>query len=243
MISVNKKKTKGIIIKTSDYKENAQLVHLLTSNGLADYICRGAKKVESKMRHLTQELTYVEIITTNNKTLNTITEGNVIDNFTSIKEDSNKLLSAMSMLESVNSFKNHIDDYNTLFNFLLFSLNFMKETNYPMSLLNIFDIKLTYLLGIAPLFSKCVNCENDGKYMSITYGGLLCEKCHNEYVFDEKTSEVIRMIFNIKPNRINEEFLIFIFEHQNMINVFIKEYYQIHLSYTNNIRQLSEKLA
>lgn len=243
MISVNKKKTKGIVIKTSDYKENAQLVHLLTTTGLEDYICRGAKKVESKMRHLTQEITYVEIITTNNKTLNTITEGQVLDNFTIIKDDSNKLLATMSMLESINSFKNHIDDYKTLFNFLLFSLNFMKETNYPTALLNVFDIKLTYLLGIAPLFSKCVNCDNEGQYMSISYGGLLCEKCRNQHTFDLTTSEVIRMIFNIKPKKLNEEFLSFIFKYQNMIDIFVKEYYLIHLSYTNKIRQLTEKLA
>lgn len=243
MVSIAKKKTKGIVIKTSDYKDNALIVHLLTSKGLEDYICRGAKKVESKMRHLTQELTYIEVVVTNNKTLNTITEGEVLENFTIIKDNTEKLLVGMTILESINSFKDHIDNYETLFNFTLFTLNFLKTTDYSKELLNVYDIKLTYLLGIAPLFSKCVNCGNDGKYMSIQNGGLLCDRCKNDHVFDLKTSEIIRLIFNIKPNKINDEFLNFISEYQNLLNIFVKEYYISHLSYTNKMRQISEKLA
>ena len=113
MISINKKKIKGIVIKTSDYKDNAQIIHLLTEKGLESFICRGAKKVESKMRHLTQEITYVELVVTSNKSLNTITEGEVLENYTAIKDNSDKLLVAMSMLETVNSFKNHIENYET----------------------------------------------------------------------------------------------------------------------------------
>lgn len=243
MISINKKKIKGIVIKTSDYKDNAQIIHLLTEKGLDSFICRGAKNVESKMRHLTQEITYVELVVTSNKSLNTITEGEVLENYTAIKDNSDKLLVAMSMLETVNTFKNHIENYETLFNFLLYSLTYLKETQFPNEFLNIFDIKMTYLLGIAPLFSKCVNCENEGRFMSVSYGGLLCDKCKESNVFDIRVSEMIRMIFNIKPNKINDDFLKIVSEYQKILNIFVKEYYSFHLSYTNNIRQLTEKLA
>lgn len=243
MISVNKKKTKGIVIKTSDYKDNALIIHLLTPNGPEDYICRGAKKIESKMRYISQELTYIEVFVTNNKVLNTITEGEVLENYTDIKDNTEKLLIAMSMLESVNYFKNHIDDHTTLFNFLLQCLNLLSKSEFAKDLLNVFDIKLTYLLGIAPLFSKCVNCNNEGQFMSISYGGLLCSNCKDDKVFDEKTSEIIRLIFNIKPAKINDDFLKFINTYQNLVSIFVKEYYNIHLSYTNNLRHISEKLA
>ena len=87
MITVKKQKLKGIVIKQETYKEDSSKITLFTEDGLYNFIAKGTKKIESKLRPLCQILTEVELITTDDRIINTITEGVVIENYTVIKED------------------------------------------------------------------------------------------------------------------------------------------------------------
>ena len=98
MITVNKKLIEGVIIKTTDYKENACKISVLTETGLIDLIVRGAKKINSKLAPLSQPLKRVQLFATFDKTLNTVTEGTIIDNYTNIKENQTKLLVAKPVM-------------------------------------------------------------------------------------------------------------------------------------------------
>ena len=45
-------KTEGIVLKTTDYKEQAVLAYILTKDGLKNYIIKGAKKINGGTRLL-----------------------------------------------------------------------------------------------------------------------------------------------------------------------------------------------
>ena len=80
-------KKKGIVLKTTDYKENALLLTILTSEGIVNLILRGAKKQSSKNRNLSNILSFIEFNQTESNSINTLTEGFVINSFSCIYQD------------------------------------------------------------------------------------------------------------------------------------------------------------
>lgn len=243
MITVNKKKVEGIVLKINDHKDNNSLVMLLTKDGIENYIVRGTKNINSKLASIAQPLKRVEYFVTTNKQVNTVTEGQVIDNYTNVKNQKEKLLVAESISESIYSFSNHIEDNDLLYEFFLEILNYLKETDYPLDLLNYFDIKMWYLTGISPLFSSCPICNNTNtNYFSVTNGGNLCNECRTNTCYDEYVSNLLKIAFLLKLDKLNEEFLKLMSEYQPKINEIIKLYYREYLDYENFNRKLIEKL-
>ncbi len=243
MITINKKKIEGIVIKQTDYKENHCKVVLLTNEGLQNFIVRGTKKITSKLSLLVQPITKVQLCVTNDKTLNTVTEGIVLENYTNIKENQTKQLVALSMLETIYCFSNHVTDSNLLYKFFLDSLEFLKTTLYPLDLLNYFDIKLWYLLGVMPSFLKCVKCDGvDASYFSIAEGGNLCVNCRTVDSYDEYVSNLLKITFLLKIDKLNDEFLNLIADYRNVFDKIIKLYYIQYLDFSNFNRSLIEKL-
>lgn len=244
MITVNKKPIEGVIIKTTDYKENACKIAVLTETGLIDLIVRGAKKINSKLAPLSQPLKRVQLFATFDKKLNTVTEGMIIDNYTNIKENQTKLLVAMSFLESCYYFSKHVLDAKLLYNFFLDSLDYLTKTSYELDLLNYFDIKLWYLLGITPSFNKCMICGKDiANYFSVKDGGNLCADCKTSFSYDEYTSNLLKITFLLKMDKLNEEFLQLISDYRTNFNKIIKSYYLEYYDFTSFNRNLIEKLV
>ena len=104
MTTGQKQKIKGLILWKNDYKEDSLVISVFTKDGIQDFIVRAAKRISSKLRPFVQEMTYVELVTTANMTLNTLTEGYVIENYTAVKEDTVKTLSGLSIIEYIKYF-------------------------------------------------------------------------------------------------------------------------------------------
>ena len=243
MITVNKKKIEGVVLKINDHKDNNSLVTLLTKNGLENFIVRGTKNINSKLSSIAQPLKFVEYFVTTNKQVNTVTEGQVIDNYTNIKNQKDKLLVAESICESIYYFSKHVEDANLLYEFFLEILKYLKDTDYPLDLLNYFDIKMWYLTGISPLFTSCPICNNPNtNFFSISDGGNLCNNCRTNYCYDEYISHLVKISFLLKIDKLNEEFLKIMSEYRAKVNEIVKQYYLEHLDYQNFNRKLIEKL-
>ena len=65
-------------------------------------------------------------------------------------------------------------------------------------ILNIFEIKLLYLLGIAPNLNNCNRCQKKKTdlMLSITLGGCCCKECSN-FIHCELTEEENKDFLNI----------------------------------------------
>ena len=185
----------------------------------------------------------VEYFITTNKNINTVTEGETIDNYTSIKNSKEKILVSESMIETIYSFVKHIEDTNLLYEFFLEILSFLKDSNYPIDLLNYFDIKMWFLVGISPVFSKCPICNShQSNYFSISNGGNLCSDCRTNNCYDEYVSNLLKITFLLKIDKLNDDFLHLMSEYREKLNEIIKIYYREHLDFVNFNRNLIEKL-
>ena len=243
MITVKKQKLKGIVIKQETYKEDSSKITLFTEDGLCNFIAKGTKKIESKLRPLCQILTEVELITTDDRIINTITEGVVIENYTVIKEDMNKLLVTLSILEYLYSFKDAITNMKTIYSFLKDILKILSSTNYPKSLLSLFELKFLYAIGSYPEFVNCVKCNSNlGEFFSVKNGGNLCKECYEMNCCNKELSKLLELIFYIKVNNVNDEFLELINDYVQDINEVINEYYETYYDYHNKNKKMIDKL-
>ena len=66
-------KLQGIVIKKIDYKENGNLITLLTKEGKISLIVRGSKKINSVTKNYTNLFTLLDFNSTSNMKLNTLT--------------------------------------------------------------------------------------------------------------------------------------------------------------------------
>ena len=103
-IMKNERESLGLVLKTSDYQENAALINLLTPSGKLNLIVRGAKKINSKTRAFAIPLTLLQFEHTNNRELNTLTKCEVLDYYSSIKENPKLMFVAYAILEKSISF-------------------------------------------------------------------------------------------------------------------------------------------
>lgn len=239
MLSVNKKEVEGIIVRIDSYKEDAVKITLLTENGLETYIVRGAKKIESKLRPFTQLITQVKIVATSDKTVNTLTEGVVLDNLIEIKDDPYKMVVALAIAETAYAFTSSEINYKILYDFFVKTNKMLNSTKYPNAVLALFHIKLWYLIGAEPEFKQCAKCGSDNPlYFSIKEGGLVCQNCKDETIINQDLSKLVRLIYLIKLDKINEEFLSFVNDYFDELEKVYIEYYETYFDFRNRNFQL-----
>ncbi len=236
----------GIVLKNLDYQDNAQIIYVLTNDNLESILVRGAKKIESKTRPLAQIITKISGMRTDSQKFSTLTEGIVENNYNQIKEDFIKTQAVMCMFEKIINLYPNITMNDTLFNFVDNILKVMENTKYPKSLLLLFEIKFWYLLGINPSFSNCVNCgeEIDSGYLFVNSGGLLCPECASNYECDLniENSKIIKYLYHIKVEKIDEKFLSLIDVFYDQITKTVDKYYEKHIDFYNKSKEIFYKV-
>lgn len=241
-----KKKYYGTVIKAIDYKENAQIVTLFSEEGLTSLIVRGAKKINSKTRAIAQVLTDLEYVATDNKALNTLIEAQVVDNHNEIKNDFLKMQIAYCMIDKVYQFGSQSTNIKVLYDFFITNLKILRTTSYPAALLAVFEIKLCYLLGIAPNFNGCSKCNKkitSGEF-SVHYGGIICDDCSKvtPVQLALQASQVLKYMYLIKMEKIDEIFLGLVQPFVPDIDRCIDEFYAEHYECNNKCKSVYHKI-
>lgn len=251
-------KYQGLVLKTKDYKENASLVTIITKDFKQNYVVKGTKKINSKTAKWINFFNYISFNATDTPNLNTLTEAYVINYFPNINIDQDKLEVAFIISEKLDLFFEQVNDTNKLFEFTLKILELLEKTNYPKQVLQLFEIKIMYLLGISPVLNQCVKCGNmndhnndDNKFFfSVLLGGVICKKCmiydefnSNNFILNNELTKVFKYLYYIKIENIDEEFLKLIFEIEKIsgekeLNKTIDLYYQEYLDFTSKVKKV-----
>lgn len=239
-------KTQGVIIKSKDYKENSKIITILTKDGLIDLILRGATSMNSGNKKYTIVPVLVDFLMTSSNQLNTFTEGYVLNNFTEIKSNMDKNFISMAILEKVLVFSSHIDNTVQFYDFVLKIFELLDNTKYSNLILNIFEIKLLYLLGIAPTINYCNVCnDTENLLFSISQGGTICNRCSNQYGFDLSIEEtkVFKYLYLIKMDKIDEEFLKLVNDTNISLDNFIDRYYEKYMDFYSKTKKIIKKVS
>ena len=219
----------GIVLKTIDYQENSKIIYLLTNNGIKSAVVRGAKNLKSHTYSYAQPLVKIEFELKKDRFIGAF---KIIDNYNNIKLNYDKLTHALKIIEICYTLGEHITDSKLFFNFTSQILDLInnKDNNFDIYEL-IFKIKTLYLLGVAPVFSKCVICDSKEDLFGFSFnnGGMKCSNCikSEDFIYPKETITEIKNIYLIKLNElnllINDNKLKYNYE---KINRFLELYYE-----------------
>ena len=222
------KKIEGIILSETNYSESSKILNVITKeNGLISVISKGCRKVKSKLRSVSNKLTYGYFhVYYKEKGLSNLIEVDIINSFKNIRSDLTKLSYATYLIELTSQvIKQHYEE--DIYNIFISSLIKIEEGFNPLIITNIVEVKYLEYLGVRPSIDSCSICGNTTDIVTISSskGGYICKNClTEEEVVNPKVVKLIRMFYYVDISKITK-----IDVKDNIIkdiNLFLDEYYE-----------------
>lgn len=240
-------KKRGIILNSKDYKDNFKLLTILTIDGPMHVILKGANKMSSGTKKYTITPLEVDFLISQGKTISTFTEGYIINNYTNLKNSYDKNMVSLVMIEKILAFCEHVFNYELFYHFVKKMFELLDTYDFNSIILNIFEIKLLYLLGIAPNLNNCNRCQKKKTdlMLSITLGGCCCKECSN-FIHCELTEEetkIFKYLYLIKLEKIDNQFLSLIANTQIKFDDFIDQYYEKYIDFYSSVKKVLKKIS
>ena len=201
------KKIEGVIVSEYPFEESSKIINILTKDGEYNIIAKGAKKIKSPLFAVTNKFTLgIFNIQYKEKGLSKLIDADIINNYSTIKKDINKVTYVTYITELCLKVYKHEPSSN-IYDLYLVSLNKINEGyNYEI-IFNILRLKLLVYLGIKPVIDKCIECGNTHNIVTISsyLGGYVCKDCYrNEKIVSPKTISLIRMLYYVDISKITK---------------------------------------
>lgn len=199
-------KTKGIVLKTHKLGESDRIVTILTgSHGKVSAVAKGIRKTKSKFGSRLEPFTHVEMLLYKGRNLDIVTQAEIIDSFSEIRENFDRITFGSAMLDLVNKVSMEGETDFTLYKLLHRSLEVISKLEKNFRLLLIaFDIKLMSISGYMPKLEHCAVCgKSPGTRMRFNYerGGITCEACNlpsrESIVITSAAAEVFKKLLRL----------------------------------------------
>ncbi len=201
-------KTKAIVLRTVDFKDNDRMLTLLTKDfGLMSARVRAAKKQTSKLFCSSSLFCCGDYEFYEKNGYYGVRGCRILHTFSRLGDDYD-VYSVASFIADV-SCRVAQEDYPApkLFALVLNAL-YALDTGAasPDTVICYFIQRLLYIEGVYPGLEKCVICgSNDISFFSAEHGGVVCKNCSKSYggeSIDAKVLEVLRSITKVLPKDI-----------------------------------------
>lgn len=239
----------GIIINTKNYGDTSKIIDILTKEyGVIGVIAKGCKSLKSNLRSVTDKLTYATFTIYYKKDkLSILSEASVINNFSNIKKDIEKISYASFLLDLTNQVYKQCEDGN-LYDLLISGLIKINDKFNSLIITNILELKYLEYLGVMPNIDGCSICGSKSVVtLSSDKGGYLCMKCHtNEPIVSDKAIKLVRMYYYVDIDKIEKLDIKkdVVYEVNNFIDDYYDRYTGLYLkskSFLKNINKLGNK--
>jgi DNA repair protein RecO (recombination protein O) len=178
-------KSKGIVLRSIRYGEADRILDLYTRDaGLVSAIAKGIRRTRSRFGARLEPLSCVEFVAYHGRTLDTVTQAEVLRSFHGIREDLARFEAAAGMVGSVRALSGGDEADRRVFNLLYNGLDALESCDSGFgSVEAAFGLKLSVLAGYAPQLDDCLGCEAnfdeaaEPLYFAPNLGGVLCQEC------------------------------------------------------------------
>jgi len=197
----------GIIINTKNYGDTSKIIDIFTKEyGVIGVMAKGCKSLKSNLRSVTDKLTYANFTIYYKKDkLSILSEAVVINNFSNIKKDIEKISYASFLIDLTNQVYRQSND-NDLYDLLISALVKINTNFNPVIITNIIELKYLDYLGVMPILDGCSICGSKNVItLSSDKGGYLCTKCRtNEPLVSDKAIKLVRMYTLVDIDKISK---------------------------------------
>jgi DNA repair protein RecO (recombination protein O) len=180
-------RSKGIVLRSIRYGEADRILDLYTRDaGLVSAIAKGIRRTKSRFGARLEPLSCVDFVAYHGRTLDTVTQAEVLRSFRSVREDLARFEAAADMVGSVRALSGGDDADRRVFNLLYNSLDALEGRDSGFEAVEAaFALKLSILAGYAPQLDACLSCqvgldEAEPHYnFAPDLGGVLCSGCRS----------------------------------------------------------------
>ncbi len=176
-------KAEAIVLSKRDFRETSLIVNFYTREfGKLSGILKGIRKEPNKFASSLELFSLNDIVfyKKNTTSLHLVSQCDLKDNFSPIRQNMFKVGMASIVLEWIDAVMQLDDRNEEIFNLGLDTLSGLVSSNNPDKITTIFKIKMLSLSGFKPNLDSCVICGSkilgESKF-SLKLGGLLCLKC------------------------------------------------------------------
>jgi DNA repair protein RecO (recombination protein O) len=180
-------KSKGIVLRSIRYGEADRILDLYTRDaGLVSAIAKGIRRTKSRFGARLEPLSCVDFVAYQGRTLDTLTQAELLRSFRGVREDLARFDAAARMVGSVRALSGGDEADRRVFNLLYNGLDALEEHDSGFEAVEAaFGLKLSILAGYAPQLDVCSNCATDPEeapeplYFAPDLGGVLCSGCRS----------------------------------------------------------------
>ncbi len=183
-------KVEGIVLKSRNFGEADRILTILDRDlGKLEGVAKGARRTRSVLRGPCQLFSHNLFFLWQGRTLDGISQCEVIESFARLRDDLMKLAAASYMAELVDDVARERDPSPEAFDLLLGSFRWLETVDAtPASVTHVlrsFDLRLLGLAGFAPVLDACATCGtpiegwagSGGVAYSAAAGGIVCPSC------------------------------------------------------------------
>ena len=239
-------KVEGIVVGEQSYSETSKILKIFTRElGIISVLSKGCKKTKSPFREASNKLIYANFdISYKENGLSTLIGVDIIKLFKNIIMDYHDLAKKMYSFIIVDlgvqvMAQKQIDedDSSEVYDIIISSLSKIDDGINPKILLDIVMLKFLKYLGVLPNIDSCSICGStyDIVTMDSKSYGFICKECYNgERMVNEKALKLIRMLYYVEIDKINN---LDVGDEFEDVHSFINDYYEEHTGIYFNIKK------
>lgn len=169
-----------LIIKSTDFSEADKLVTVYSEQyGKLRAVARGIKKPKSSLRSCIQPFCYSQLHFYRGRDLELITQGKLLDFFGNSREDLERTLYSVYLMEMLDKSLMDRLPIPGLFRLTLQTLRSLNDNGINPLVIRHFELNLAIHLGYRPILNQCVACGGSQALtgFSLAEGGMICREC------------------------------------------------------------------
>jgi len=197
---VSQLRDNGVVLRTYKLGEADRILVVMTeAHGKVRAVAKGVRKTGSKFGARLEPMSHVALMLWQGRSdLMTVNQVEVIEHHWHIREDLDRLTSAMGMLEVVDQVAQEDHEDQAVFETLVRALRTMDNTEVdPALIAPAFFLRVLELEGAAPLLDACASCgEEDVELVAfdLSEGGALCRNCRRGRPLSPEALSLVRRI-------------------------------------------------
>jgi DNA repair protein RecO (recombination protein O) len=170
----------GVVLRTIKLGESDRIVSFITKgHGKVRAVAKGVRKTKSRFGGRLEPCSHVSLLFYEGRgELDIVSQADTIEQFRPIREDLDRVGSALTLLEAVDQVAQEGEANVRLYQMLVGALRTLSARNAPL-LVPAFFWKLLSLEGAHPLLEQCAGCgaEDNLVAFDLVEGGVLCRDC------------------------------------------------------------------
>jgi len=187
---------RGIVLRSFDLGEADRIITFMTEGrGKVRAVAKGVRRTKSRFGGRLEATNHVELTLYEGRSLDTITQADLLEHFRPVRENLDRLGRVMRLLEVVDAvtFEGRSDP--RLYHMLLGAIRSLGEADAPL-IVPAFFWKLLAHEGMRPEVSCCASCgrEDDLVAFELTEGGVLCRGCRRGTRLSPEALALLRRI-------------------------------------------------